>query len=223
MRFSKDALLLYAVTDRGWVGKRTLYEQLEDALKGGVTMVQLREKNLAADALASEALRVKALCHGYHVPLIINDFADTALRCGADGVHVGVEDAPIAEIRKKAGPHFIIGATAKTVEQARAAEKAGADYLGVGAVFPSPTKQHAIRITTQTLREICRSVSIPVVAIGGISLDNVMELSGCGMDGIAVVSALFAADNIMSTAARLKEKAQAVTLKAGLAERRSSG
>lgn len=210
MNFSKEMLLLYAVTDRSWVGRQSLYEQIEDALKGGVTIVQLREKNLADDEFVAEAIKIKELCHRYHVPLIINDNVDVALKSGADGVHVGIEDIPVSKIRKKVGKDFIIGATAKTVEQAKAAEKAGADYLGVGAVFPSPTKKNAIRITTEQLKEICSSISIPAVAIGGISLENVFEIKGGGMDGLAVVSAIFAADDIQKTTAELKEKAKAV-------------
>lgn len=210
MNFSKDMLLLYAVTDRSWVGKHTLYEQIEDALKGGVTIVQLREKNLTEDEFVSEAVQIKELCCRYNVPLIINDNVDVALKSAADGVHVGIEDTPVAEIRKRVGNDFIIGATAKTVEQAKAAEIAGADYLGVGAVFPSPTKKNAIRITTEQLKEICSSVSIPAVAIGGINLNNVSEMKGGGMDGIAVVSAIFAAEDIKTATAELKEKVKAV-------------
>lgn len=210
MKFNKDRLLLYAVTDRSWVGRQTLYEQIEHALKGGVTLVQLREKNLGEEEFVIEALEIRELCHRYHVPLIINDNVDVALKSGADGVHVGMEDTPVAEIRGKVGSDFIIGATAKTVEQALAAEAAGADYLGVGAVFPSPTKQNAIRINTRQLQEICSSVSIPVVAIGGISFQNMDELQGGGMDGIAVVSAIFGAENIQEATASLKEKAKMV-------------
>ena len=211
MKFSKDMLLLYAVTDRSWTQDQTLYDQIEAALKGGVTIVQLREKNLPEDEFVAEAIRVKELCIRYNAPLIINDNADVALKSGADGVHVGIEDTPVAELRQKVGKDFIIGATAKTVEQAQSAEKAGADYLGVGAVFPSPTKKNAIRITAEKLKEICSSVSVPAVAIGGISLDNVSEIKGCGMSGIAVVSAIFASDDIQKAASELKEKAKEVT------------
>ena len=210
MKFNKDMLLLYAVTDRSWVGKQTLYEQIEDALRGGATMVQLREKNLGEDEFVKVAVQIKKLCHSYNVPLIINDNADVALKSGADGVHVGIEDAPVSEIRKKAPKEFIIGATAKTVEQAQVAEKSGADYLGVGAVFSSPTKKNAVRITTENLKEICSCTSVPAVAIGGIGLHNVSELFGGGMDGIAVVSAIFAADDIQKATAELKERAKAV-------------
>ena len=213
MKLEKQMLRLYAVTDRGWVGKKTLYEQIEEALKGGVTIVQLREKNLDTAAFIEEAVKVKELCHRYNVPLIINDNVTVALKSGADGVHVGIEDTPVEEIRKAVPYGFIIGATAKTVEQARSAERQGADYLGVGAVFPSPTKKNAVRITKEQLKEISLSVAIPTVAIGGITLDNVDELSGGGMDGIAVVSAIFAADDIKKAAAELKKKAQAVIAK----------
>lgn len=210
MRLEKDRLLLYAVTDRSWTGQQSLYEQIEEALKGGVTMVQLREKQLSEDELVAEAIQIKELCHRYEVPLIINDNVDAALKSGADGVHVGIEDAPVSEIRRRAGDDFIIGATAKTTEQAKAAEAAGADYLGVGAVFPSPTKKNAIRITPQDLREICGSVAIPAVAIGGITGDNVSEIKGGGMAGVAVVSAIFAAEDIQKAAAELKTKVKAV-------------
>lgn len=211
MKFRKEQLLLYAVTDRAWVGRQTLMEQIEDALKGGVTMVQLREKELDQEKFLKEAVQAVELCHRYGVPLMINDNVEIALKSGADGVHVGIEDQPVEEIRARAGKDFIIGATAKTVEQAQKAEASGADYLGVGAVFPSPTKKTAIRITREKLQEICASVSIPAVAIGGISMENVEEIRGGGMCGIAVVSALFAAENIQSAAAKLKEKAVLIT------------
>ena len=206
MKFEKEQLLLYAVTDRAWVGRQSLYEQVEDALKGGATIIQLREKSLDEESFLQEAQQLSTLCHSYRVPLIINDNVQIALESGADGVHVGIEDAPVAQIRKETPPDFIIGATAKTVEQAQAAERAGADYLGVGAVFPSPTKQNAIRITNDQLREICSSVRIPAVAIGGISYDNIDERAGGGMDGIAVVSAIFGAEDIQEATGELKCK-----------------
>lgn len=210
MKFNKDMLLLYAVTHRAWAGKQSLLEQIGHALKGGVTMVQLREKELDADTFLEEAVQVKALCHQYGVPLIINDNVDVALKSGADGVHVGIEDTPVEAIRKRVPEDFIIGATCKTVEQAQIAEGAGANYMGVGAVFPSPTKTNAIRISNPQLQKICSSVSIPAVAIGGISRDNVMALRGGGMDGIAVVSAIFGAGDIESAARELKAKAKEV-------------
>lgn len=211
MKFNKNMLLLYAVTDRSWVGMQTLYEQIESALKGGVTLVQLREKNLDECAFINEAIEVKKLCRSYNVPLIINDNVEVAIKSGADGVHVGIEDAPVSEIRKRVGDDFIIGATAKTVEQAQAAQKDGADYIGVGAVFPSPTKKNAVCITNAQLHEICSSVTIPAVAIGGINMKNVDEIKDCGMAGIAVVSAVFASENIEKETAILKEKVKAIT------------
>ena len=211
MRFERDMLLLYAVTDRAWTGKQSLDEQVEEALQGGVTLVQLREKRLSKEQLIEEARRITALCHRYGVPLIVNDDYEAALAAGADGVHVGIEDAPVAAIRARAGKDFIIGATAKTVEQAQRAEREGADYLGVGAVFPSPTKQSAIRITNEQLREICASVTIPAVAIGGITSENVASLKGSDMAGIAVVSAIFGADNILAATRLLRERAIEVT------------
>ena len=210
MSILKEQLLLYAVTDRTWVGRQTLLEQMEDALKGGVTLVQLREKDLEEAAFLREAIQAKELCHRYHVPLIINDNVEVALKSGADGVHVGIEDAPVAEIRKQAGKDFIIGATAKTIQQAQLAEASGADYLGVGAVFPSPTKKSAIRITNEQLNEICASVSIPAVAIGGITRDNMAQLKGSRIDGVAVVSAIFSAEDVKTAVEQLKQEVLSV-------------
>lgn len=203
MQFTKDMLKLYAITDRTWLNGRSLEEAVEQAILGGVTCVQIREKGLDEEELIEEAAKLAQVCHRYDVPLIVNDNYEAALKSGADGVHVGLEDAPVKEIRRIAGSGFIIGATAKTVEQARLAEAQGADYLGVGAVFPSPTKKNAVRITPDMLREICGSVDIPVTAIGGISLENVHEIEGCGQAGIAVVSAIFAAEDIRKAAADL--------------------
>ena len=210
MKFCEKMLLLYAVTDRAWVGKQTLLEQIEDALKGGATIVQLREKNLDEDSFVREAIQVRELCHRYNVPLIINDNVDVALKSGADGVHVGIEDTPVEEIRKRVSDDFIIGATCKTVKQAKIAEAAGADYMGVGAVFPSPTKTNAIRITNEQLRNIVSSVSIPAVAIGGIGYDNVCEIKGSSVSGVAVVSAIFGAENIENATALLKKRVETV-------------
>lgn len=210
MKLSKDDLLLYAITDRGSLDKKEFFEKIEEALQGGVTILQLREKELDEDSFTDEAIEVRALCRKYGVPLIINDNVNVALKSGADGVHVGIEDMPIDEIRRKAPDSFIIGATCKTVEQAQSAERLGADYMGVGAVFPSPTKKNAVRITREQLKEICSSVSIPAVAIGGITLENVGELQGGGMSGIAVVSAVFSADDIQKAASLLKEKAKSL-------------
>ena len=208
MKLSKDDLLLYAITDRRNLDKKMFFEKIEEALQGGVTILQLREKELDEDSFINEAIEVKNICRKHGVPLIINDNVNVALKSGADGVHVGIEDMPIDEIRRTVPDSFIIGATCKTVEQAQSAERLGADYMGVGAVFPSPTKKNAVRITREQLKEICASVSIPAVAIGGISLENVDELKGGGMSGIAVVSAVFSADDIQKAASLLKEKAK---------------
>lgn len=210
MNFNRENLLLYAVTDRAWAGEKSLYRQIEEALRGGVTLLQLREKNLSEQAFQEEAIAVRDLCHDYQVPLIINDNVEVAKKSGADGVHVGITDAPVAEIRREMGEDFIIGATAKTVEQAKEAEAAGADYLGVGAVFPSPTKAEAIRITKEQLVEIRQSTSLPIVAIGGIGYANLEELAGSGVDGVAVVSAIFAQENIEEVVMALKRKVQKV-------------
>ena len=210
MKLSKDDLLLYAITDRRNLDKKVFFEKIEEALQGGVTILQLREKELDEDSFINEAIEVKNICRKHGVPLIINDNVNVALKSGADGVHVGIEDMPIDEIRRTVPDSFIIGATCKTVEQAQSAERLGADYMGVGAVFPSPTKKNAVRITREQLKEICASVSIPAVAIGGISLENVDELMGGGMSGIAVVSAVFSADDIQKAASLLKEKAKSL-------------
>ena len=210
MKLSKDDLLLYAITDRRNLDKKVFFEKIEEALQGGVTILQLREKELDEDSFINEAIEVKKICRNHGVPLIINDNVNVALKSGADGVHVGIEDMPIDEIRRTVPDSFIIGATCKTVEQAQSAERLGADYMGVGAVFPSPTKKNAVRITREQLKEICASVSIPAVAIGGITLENVDELKGGGMSGIAVVSAVFSADDIQKAASRLKETAKSL-------------
>lgn len=211
MNFKKEQLLLYAVTDNTWVGKYSLLEQIEFALSGGVTILQLREKNLSEEDFVKEAVEVKKICSRYGVPLIINDNAEVAFKSGADGVHVGAQDMPVEKIRQRAGDGFIIGATAKTVEQAAAAQNAGADYLGVGAVFPSPTKKNAVRITKEKLKEITSSVSVPCVAIGGITLENMSEIKDSGAAGIAVVSAIFSADDIRLACEKLKSRAAALT------------
>lgn len=208
MKLTGEDLLLYAVTDRAWTGRQTLLDQVEDALKGGVTLVQLREKGLSQEEFVQEATQAVALCHRYGVGLIVNDSLEVALESGADGVHVGAEDVPVEEVRRRVGKDFIIGATAKTVAQARAAQAAGADYLGVGAVFPSPTKRNAIRITQEDLKTICASVSLPCVAIGGIDSTNLLSLSGAGMAGFALVSAIFSQPDIVSACRELKTLAR---------------
>ena len=209
MNIERKNLLLYAVTDRNCLHGISLEDAVEQAILGGATCIQLREKAVDEDELINEAKKLIEVCHRYNVPFIINDDYEAALKCGADGVHVGIEDAPVAEIRRIAGKNFISGATAKTIEQARLAESSGADYLGVGAVFPSPTKKNALRITPELLKEICGSVSIPAVAIGGITAENVKAIAGCGQSGIAVVSALFGAEDVRAAAEKLTEASKA--------------
>ena len=209
--FDPKLLRLYAVTDRAWTGRQTLLEQVEAALQGGATLVQLREKDLDDAAFLAEARKAVALCHRYGVPLIVNDNLPVALAAGADGVHVGLADQPVADIRRQAGPGFLIGATAKTLDQARAAQAAGADYLGVGACFPSPTKPNAVGITRETLAASCAAVDIPVVAIGGITPRNAGQLRGTGIAGLAVVSALFSAPDISAAARELLALSRAIT------------
>ena len=204
MKLEKKDLLLYAVTDRGCLHGVSIEEAVEQAILGGAGVIQLREKNICEADLIKEAEKLLKICHNYNVPLIINDDYEAAIKCGADGVHVGIEDAAVADIRRIAGKDFIIGATAKTVEQAVLAERSGADYLGVGAVFASPTKTNAVRITPRELKEICESVSIPAVAIGGVTAENVCELKGCGHSGVAVVSAVFGAEDIKKAAEKIR-------------------
>lgn len=211
MKLDREDLRLYAVTDRSWLGGKTLYEQVEKALKGGVTFVQLREKTLDKESFLAEARQIKVLCEKYHVPFVINDSVEIALAVDADGVHVGQNDMEAGDVRRKLGSDKIIGVTARTVEQAVTAQKNGADYLGVGAVFSTSTKEDAKEISHELLQEICRSVSIPVVAIGGISAENVMELEDSGIDGIAVVSAIFAKEDIEGAAKVLRLKAEQIT------------
>lgn len=196
MKCEKEMMRLYAVTDRAWVKEKTLIEQVEDALKGGVTCVQLREKKLDAESFLKEAIEIKKLCQHYHVPFIVNDNVDIAIKCHADGIHIGQKDMEIKAVRKLVGEDMMIGVSVQTVEQAMIAQNAGADYLGVGAVFNTSTKLDANDVSKDVLKDICKAVSIPVVAIGGINKSNILELSGIGIDGVALVSAIFAAKDI---------------------------
>ena len=204
MKCDKKDLLLYAVTDRSWLNGATLYEQVEEALKGGATFVQLREKELDQAHFLEEAIQIKELCKRYQVPFVINDNVDIALEMDADGVHVGQSDMEAGDVRAKLGPDKIIGVSAQTVEQAVLAQQRGADYLGVGAVFHTGSKADAEDGSHETLKAICQAVTIPVIAIGGISRQNVLELSGSGICGIAVISAIFAQPDIRSATAELK-------------------
>ena len=205
MKCKAEVMRLYAVTDRAWTGRQTLMEQVEAALKGGATCVQLREKELGEEAFLAEAMEMKALCAAYNVPFIINDNVDIAIKCKADGIHVGQSDMEAQNVRALVGEQMIIGVSAQTVEQALAAQAAGADYLGVGAVFPTSTKADAEDVNHQTLKEICAAVEIPVTAIGGITKANMQQLSGTGVDGVALVSAIFAAEDIEKECRELRE------------------
>lgn len=210
MKCDKKSLLLYAVTDRTWLNGESLYEQVEKAIKGGATVVQLREKNLDEESLLSEALEIQALCKKYKIPFIINDHVEIAKKINADGVHVGQSDGKAENIRAMLGDEKILGVSAQTVEQALLAEKAGADYLGVGAVFPTGSKPDADDVSFDTLKEICSAVSIPVVAIGGISAKNAEMLKNSGISGIAVISAIFAAEDIESATKNLRKLSEKV-------------
>ena len=204
MNCSREMMRLYAVTDRSWLNGQTLYEQVEQALKGGVTLVQLREKGLGAEQFLQEARQIQQLCRRFGVPLIINDSIEVALAVDADGVHLGQDDANAAQARQLLGKEKIIGVSAHNVQEALQAVQDGADYLGSGAVFGSGTKTNVSTLPMQTLREICSAVPIPVVAIGGITEQNLQHLSGSGISGAAVVSAIFAQENIEEAAIRLR-------------------
>lgn len=197
-------MLLYAVTDRAWTGERTLYQQVEEALRGGATCVQLREKDLGFDEFLREAVDIGALCRSYGVPFIVNDNVEIAMLSNAAGVHIGQHDEALIDVRRKVGDGMIVGVSAQTAEQAVEAEKNGADYIGAGAVFVTGTKPDAEAITRETLYNICHSVSIPVVAIGGINGNNIQKLAGAGISGVAVVSAIFASPDIEAQCKKLR-------------------
>ncbi len=198
MKCDKRSMRLYAVTDRAWVGRQSLYQQVEAALKGGATCVQLREKEMNDQDFLAEALEIAALCKRYGVPFFINDNVEVAVKCKADGVHVGQEDMAAAQVRQQVGDHMMIGVSAHSVEEALEAVKNGADYLGVGAMFSTSTKKDVQLLSKAVLRDICAAVTVPVVAIGGISKANISQLAGSGVDGVALVSAIFAAEDIES-------------------------
>ena len=204
MKCDKRHMLLYAVTDRTWVGKQTLYEQVEAALKGGVTCVQLREKELDEAAFLQEAKDICALCRRYNVPFIINDNVEIAIACGADGIHVGQEDMAAGKVRRRVGDGMILGVSVHTVEEARQAVQDGADYLGLGAVFPTSTKTDVEQMSSETLQTICNAVDVPILAIGGINRDNLLKLAGSGVDGVALVSAIFSAEDIEGACRELR-------------------
>lgn len=204
----KEKILLYGITDRTWLNGERLYNRVEEALKGGVSFLQLREKEIPKEEILSEAVELKGLCRKYDVPLIINDDVELAVKSDADGVHVGQKDMDVREARKLLGPDKILGVSARTVEQAVSAEKFGADYLGCGDVFGTATKKDAGRLELNVLKDICNAVSIPVVAIGGIKGDNIIKLKGSGISGIAVISAVFGKNDAQSAAAELRKLAE---------------
>ena len=207
MKFDAKMLTLYAVTDRSWLHGRTLAEVVEEVILGGATMVQLREKDKTPDEILASAREIAPVCKKYGVPFIMNDSIELARAAGADGVHLGQSDVPGDNVRELAGD-LILGLSANTVESAKRAQALGADYLGVGAVFGTTTKHDARHLSPEALREITSAVDVPVVAIGGISADNILQLTGCGMQGAAVVSALFAQEHPRQAARDLRDKAE---------------
>ena len=207
MQFQKEMLTLYAVTDRSWLGGRTLAETVEAVIEGGATMIQLREKGKTEEEILASAREIAPVCRKHGVPFIVNDSIELARACGADGVHLGQSDVPEGDVRKQA-EGLILGLSANTVESARLAQERGADYLGVGAVFGTTTKHDARHLTPEKLREITDAVDVPVVAIGGINETNILGLKGCGMEGAAVVSALFAQPDPGEAAKRLRALAE---------------
>ena len=213
MKCEKEMMRLYAVTDRSWVGRQTLLEQVEAALKGGATLVQLREKELDEEEFFAEVVDMKALCAKYGIPFIVNDNVEIAIKCRADGIHVGQGDMEAGRVRALVGDDMMIGVSVRTVKQALAAEAAGADYLGVGAVFSTTTKTDACEVARESLKEICAAVHIPVVAIGGINKGNIGQLTGTGVDGVALVSAIFAAGDIESECRELRMLSEKIVTK----------
>lgn len=207
MKVDKQAMRLYAVTDRAWLGESTLANQVEAAIKGGATFIQLREKELAFDDFVKEAKAIKKITDVYQVPFVINDNVEVALAVDADGIHVGQDDLDAVTLRKRLGDK-IIGVSADTVELAKKAEADGADYIGVGAVFATPTKTDADVVDFKTIGEICQSVTIPVVAIGGLNESNILLLKGSGVDGVALVSAIFSKDDIETATRALRALAE---------------
>lgn len=206
MKVKSEQMTVYAVTDRAWTGEKSLMEQVKEALDGGITFLQLREKKLSKEAFLQEAKEMKQLAEKYKVPFVINDNIEIAQKSGADGVHVGQDDMPVEEVREILGEDKIIGVSAHNVEEALKAQKGGADYLGVGAVCQTATKSDASVVSMEEMKKICESVSIPVVAIGGIHKDNLSMLEGTGIDGVAVVSAIFAAKDIKEASRELFAK-----------------
>lgn len=210
MKINKQSMLLYVVTDRTWLGENSLISQIEDTIKEGATFVQLREKSKTFDEFVYEAAQIKKLTDRYGIPFVINDDIEVALAVNADGVHIGQSDKGAMDVRNLIGNNKIMGVSAITVEQAILAEQCGADYIGVGAMFATQTKQDADTVTFDTLKQICQAVSIPVVAIGGICEENIMQLKGCGMDGVAIISAIFAKSDIRKATESMRKLSQKI-------------
>ena len=206
MSLDKNSLELYAITDRRWLNGASLYDQVEQTILGGATFIQVREKELDKEDFLNEAVEIQKLCKAHHIPFVINDNVEIARSIDADGVHVGQSDMKAGDVRALIGSDKILGVSVQTVEQAVLAEKNGADYLGVGAVFQTGSKADADDVSHETLKAICEAVSIPVIAIGGITKDNVMQLAGSGICGIAVISAIFAQKDIYAATAELKKQ-----------------
>lgn len=212
MSINKENMLLYVVTDRTWLHKERLEDQVEEIIQSGATFIQLREKETDLEQFISEGKKIREITNRYKIPLVINDNINVALAVGADGVHVGQTDLEAKKCRERIGDDKILGVSAQTVEQAVLAEKSGADYIGVGAVFSTSTKADASPVSYEVLSEICKSVSIPVVAIGGINQDNILKLKGSGIDGVAVISAIFAAPDKKEAAKTLLSLSKEVVL-----------
>jgi thiamine-phosphate pyrophosphorylase len=206
----KEDLKLYAITDRSWLNGRELIEDVKLAIEGGITFLQVREKDLDRELFINEINKIKEICNKNNIKIIINDNVELAKRCDADGVHIGQNDMDIESARKILGSDKIIGVSAKTVKQAIDAQKKGADYLGVGAVFNTNTKKDASGVSIEELKNICQNVNIPVCAIGGISEKNILKLSKTGISGVAVISAIFGKKDIKKACIDLKKKVEEI-------------
>ena len=205
MKFTKESLKLYVITDRSWIGNRSMPEEVEKTLKSGATCLQIREKNISYDEYVSKSIELRKICNKYNVPFIVNDNIEVALASGADGVHVGQKDILNKNVRSIIGSDKILGISANSLELAIAAEKAGADYIGVGSIQLSPTKGESKILSTEYVNEICNSVSIPVVAIGGINEQNILRLKGIGIAGVAVISAVFGKEDVAEATYKLRK------------------
>ncbi|WP_400204197.1 thiamine phosphate synthase [Candidatus Methanomassiliicoccus intestinalis] len=205
MKFTKESLKLYVITDRSWIGNRSMSEEVEKTLKAGATCLQIREKNISYDEYVSKSIELRKICNKYNVPFIVNDNIEVALASGADGVHVGQKDILNKNVRSIIGSDKILGISANSIELAIAAEKAGADYIGVGSIQLSPTKGESKILSTEYVNEICNSVSIPVVAIGGINEQNIPRLKGIGIAGVAVISAVFGKEDVTEATYKLRK------------------